>query len=257
MAAVDQVRGRVGPWTSHSIHLGHGVYTRDPEDNWRVDLFSRIMRDFGFPQIAGIRILDLACLEGLFAIEYARQGALTVGIEGRAANVEKALFARDVLGLSSCTILQDDVRNLEARGLGNFDVVLCAGILYHLNAADAIEFIRQIARCTNKLAIFDTHIAPDDLVVNPFSLSAPMSDVAVRNEGYRGRFFQEHPPGSSSEAKASRLWASLDNDLSFWFSKASLHDALKNNGFAAVYDALRDIKRPVSEVDRVIFAALK
>lgn len=108
-AARDRIVARRGPWTAHSIHLGHNVYTREPEKNWRVELFGRIMHDFGFPQLAGVRILDLGCLEGLFAIEYARQGAVSVGIEGREANIEKAMFARDVLGLTDCTFVQDDV----------------------------------------------------------------------------------------------------------------------------------------------------
>lgn len=36
-----------------------------------------------------LRILDLACLEGHYAIEFAMQGATVVGIEGRESNVQK------------------------------------------------------------------------------------------------------------------------------------------------------------------------
>ena len=41
-----------------------------------------------------LRILDLACLEGQYAIEFAMQGAEVVGIEGREANIQKAIFAK-------------------------------------------------------------------------------------------------------------------------------------------------------------------
>ena len=36
-----------------------------------------------------LRILDLACLEGHYAIEFALQGATVVGIEGRESNIQK------------------------------------------------------------------------------------------------------------------------------------------------------------------------
>jgi len=256
-AARDRIVARRGPWTAHSIHLGHDVYTREPEKNWRVELFGRIMHDFGFPQLAGVRILDLGCLEGLFAIEYARQGAVSVGIEGREANIEKAMFARDVLGLTDCTFVQDDVRNLGLRALGQFDVVLCAGILYHLEAEDAIHLIQQVSACCSRLAIFDTHIAPDELRTTAFALSDPMSQVSIDGQVYHGRYYEEHASGLGRDEKAAKLWASLDNEQSFWLSKASLYAALQANGFSGIYDALRDASRPVEDVDRVVFAALK
>lgn len=255
--ALNEVVSRVGPWTAHSISLGHGIHTREPEVNWRVELFGRIMRDFGLPQTAGLRILDLACLEGLFAIEFARQGAITVGVEGRQTNVEKAVFAKDVLGLSNCTIVRDDVRNLSSLNLGQFDVVLCAGILYHLEANDAFDLIRQISGCCRRLAIFDTHIAPEYLIANSFSLSDPMSSVSIEGQAFDGRYYTEHAPSDSARQKEAKLWASLDNERSFWFSKASLFRALQMMGFAGVYDSLRDIDKPLVEIDRVIFAALK
>jgi 2-polyprenyl-3-methyl-5-hydroxy-6-metoxy-1,4-benzoquinol methylase len=256
-SALDAVVARVGPWTSHSIDLGQGVHTRAPEINWRVEAFTRIMHDFGFSQLRGVRILDLACLEGLFAIEFARQGAITIGIEGRQANVDKAVFARDVLGLRECQILRNDVRNLRALELGQFDVVLCAGILYHLDAADAIDLIGQIALSCKKLAIFDTHIAPDTLVTNPFSLTNPMSQDTINGQSYEGRYYREHASGEMPQQKEAKLWASLDNEQSFWLSKPSLYRALQVNGFSGIYDAFRDITRSVAEIDRVIFAALK
>jgi 2-polyprenyl-3-methyl-5-hydroxy-6-metoxy-1,4-benzoquinol methylase len=255
--ALDRMVAQAGPWTSHSIHLGHGVYTREPEVNWRVELFGRIMSDFGISQLAGTRILDLACLEGIFAIEFARRGATTVGIEGRRANVEKCVFACDILGLTGCTILRDDVRNLRSLALGEFDVVFCAGILYHLDANDAMGLIHQISASCRKLAIFDTHIAPPYLINNPFSLSDPMSPLTLGGRVYEGRYFQEHVPGANREQKESKLWASLDNDRSFWFSRPSLYHALQAGGFSAIYDAFRDVDRPIVETDRVIFVALK
>ena len=73
------------------------------------------MKDFGYADITGVRVLDLACLEGLFAIEFSKMGAETLGIEIRTANIEKARFAKNILGIERCVLVQDDVRELEPR----------------------------------------------------------------------------------------------------------------------------------------------
>src|SRR5208283_4911140 len=99
---------------------------------WRVDWFDSLIRRFGGGGFVSRqvetaldrrlfyrskRLLDLACLEGLFAIE----------------------FARKVLGLSNCRLIKGDVRSISAE-LGSFDVILCAGILYHLDFPDCVRF---------------------------------------------------------------------------------------------------------------------
>ncbi|MBI3796935.1 MAG: methyltransferase domain-containing protein, partial [Deltaproteobacteria bacterium] len=94
------------------------------------------MQDFLHQPLHNLRVLDLGCLEGMYALEFAQHGAQVLGIEGRLANIEKARFAKRVLGFSNCDFVQDDVRNLSLAKYGDFDVVLCCGILYHLDAPD-------------------------------------------------------------------------------------------------------------------------
>jgi SAM-dependent methyltransferase len=256
IAQRDRVVAEYGPWTSHSIHLGEDVWTGEPGENWRVGRFRRIMKDFGFASLTGLRVLDLACLEGLFAIEYARQGAETVGIEGRRANIEKAKYARDVLGVSSCELFQDDVRNLSREKYGTFDIVLCAGILYHLDTPDMLIFIKRISDVCERLAIIDTHVALETLRRNPFDLGK-LHNLTFEGCEYEGRYFTEHCSIASPQEKESRLWASLDNHTSFWLTRRSLFNAIERCGFGAVYDNLRDIKENGDETDRVVFVAVK
>src|SRR5882757_9878813 len=90
-----------GPWTGHSIPLGEGVYTYPPYLDTRVRRIVQAAADLlGYP-FDGRRVLDLACLEGQYAIEFALQRANVVGIEGRSANLEKAKFAAEALGLKN------------------------------------------------------------------------------------------------------------------------------------------------------------
>src|SRR5262249_46163345 len=111
-----------GPWTAHNIHLVDDVYTKD-KDRWvdsRVKRSVQVVADIIRIPFRELRVLDLACLEGMFAVEFALQGARTVAIEGREANLDKARFVKDVHGLKNLDLYLDDVRNLSKEKYGSF-----------------------------------------------------------------------------------------------------------------------------------------
>ena len=67
-------------------------------------------------------------------------------MEGREANVAKAQFVKEALGLNRLKFVHDDVRNLGREKYGIFDIVICSGILYHLDSPDVFHFVKRIAR---------------------------------------------------------------------------------------------------------------
>ena len=77
-----------------------------------------------------MRVLDLACLEGMTAIEFAKRGATTVGVEIRDHHLDKARMVADALGLDKSSFSTDDIRNVTPDKYGTFDIVICSGILY-------------------------------------------------------------------------------------------------------------------------------
>jgi 2-polyprenyl-3-methyl-5-hydroxy-6-metoxy-1,4-benzoquinol methylase len=145
-----------GEWTAHCIHLGEGIYTfgkpQVPQADSRVRRCLQIAADMVSPPLGKIRVLDLACLEGLFAIEFALHGATVVGIEGRHVNLEKARFAKKLLSLGNLELIQDDVRNLNRARFGGYDVILVFGILYHLDAPDVMDFTQNIYESCDRVA---------------------------------------------------------------------------------------------------------
>jgi 2-polyprenyl-3-methyl-5-hydroxy-6-metoxy-1,4-benzoquinol methylase len=139
-----------GPWTSYNLELAPGVYTMGSRE---VDMFARVRRvvqlvtDLSSAPLETLRIIDLASLEGAYTIEFARRGATVVGVEARGAHVERSRFAAEVLRVPTASFVQDDVRNLSAERYGHFDVVLCFGILYHLDWPDPIRPSSGLPRC--------------------------------------------------------------------------------------------------------------
>lgn len=259
LEARNRIVERYGEWTAHTIHLGCGVYTRSTpvnQDTLRLERVRQSLRDFGYQSLEGVRILDLGCLEGLFAIELARAGAKTVGIEARLANIEKARFAREALELASCELVQDDVRNLCRAKYGSFDSVLCCGILYHLDMPDAIRLIQRISEVTEHVAVVETHVALEVLKQNPFELGE-LEEESWEGQVYLGRRFKEHPPEATPQEKERRLWASLDNPRSFWLTRSSLRVALQRHGFESIYEHLEEPEQASEEVDRVTWIGVK
>jgi hypothetical protein len=244
---MDELIVRHGPWTTN-IHLGNGVYTIDrgaPSVHAKLVRLGQLILDLTGQPVAALRILDLACLEAEFAIEFARKGASVVGIEGRIANIEKARLAKEALRLDNLQLVQDDVRNLSVQKYGLFDVVICSGILYHLDSPDVISFLEKVGEVCRRCAIVDTH-------VSLFGGKA----FSYKNENYSGNRFTEHHVKAPQAERARSVWASLDNASSFWLTRSSLYNALTVAGFTSVYEC----HTPVyigPPPDRATFLALK
>jgi SAM-dependent methyltransferase len=243
-----EVEEKYGPWTAHNIHLQDDLYTIAPKitgDEIKLRRITQCVLDLVGGSVEGLRILDLACLEGMFAIEFARQGAQSVGIEGREANIAKARFTKQVLSLDNLRLEQDDVRNLSAKKYGQFDVVLCLGLLYHLDVPDVFSFIESLSEVCRKVCIVDTRVA-----------LSPAEPFSYKGHTYFGQRGEEHEAGDSQEAKTAKLWASLDNIENFWITRPTLYNALRNSGFTSVYECNVPAE-PEKPADRLTFVAIK
>jgi SAM-dependent methyltransferase len=248
---------RYGPWTAHNIHLLEDEYTfaRDTPafEGWlhsggmALQRMIQIASDITNRPLSSLRVLDLACLEGMYGIEFARQGAEVVGIEARESHIEKARFAAEALSLGNITFAQDDVRNLSAEKYGHFDVVLCLGILYHLNAPDVFHFMERISDVCRRLLIIDTHLAGTDAEVSH----------NFKGHEYHGILFSEHDPEASPEEKLRAGWASLDNEKSFWFTPPSIFNLLSNTGFTSAYSSYVPAVPAWTKAERHILVGIK
>ena len=240
---------KFGPWTASNIHLADHFYTIGEHihgDEVKLRRILQVVSDAASKPLETIRLLDLACHEGIYAIEFARHGANVLGIEGREAHIEKAMFVKNALSLNNVDFVQDDVRNLSKDKYGSFDVVLCLGILYHLDVPDVFRFIECIGDVCDDIAVIDTRIAP-----------GPTSSYIYDGTRYWGnRISEGHKPSDSPEDKIKRYWASLDNVTSFHLSRTSLYCMLGRVGFTSVYECYIP-PEPAKPIDRITLLAIK
>jgi 2-polyprenyl-3-methyl-5-hydroxy-6-metoxy-1,4-benzoquinol methylase len=139
---LNEVRARHGNWTAHNIALSDEVFTIGPRasvmDIRRGDYFVEITTAIFGRELRNRTVLDLGCLEGGLSIQFARVGAKVDGIDIRGDSIAKAQFAAGILGLDGARFLEGDVLNLsQAQLRSSYDIILCAGLLYHLDAKDA------------------------------------------------------------------------------------------------------------------------
>jgi len=250
-----EIIGQFGEWTNHNIQLVDDIYTIDNRITGcevKLKRFLQIVADITDRPLEHLRVLDLACLEGLYGLELALHGAKVVAIEGREANIEKARFAKDVLGLDNLELVQDDVRNLSREKYGCFDVVLCIGIFYHLDVPDIFEFTENIVDVCQRMALIDTHVSMD-----------AERCYSYKEENYWGKKVAEHDPDSTAQEKSKLLWSSLDNVNSFYFTRSSFYNLLSSVGFSSVYECHNppllkyEKMRASKKADRNTFVAIK
>ncbi|WP_063748489.1 class I SAM-dependent methyltransferase [Fischerella sp. PCC 9605] len=245
--SIDRVVERYGEWTAMSIYLGNDKYTlMPPQVDYRLRRLVQITSDLVGKSLDQLRVLDLACLEGHYGIEFAQHGAEVVGIEIREANLEKARFVKHHLNLNNLHFHQDDVRNLSKEKYGSFDVVICSGILYHLQPPDVFEFVKNIYKVCDRLVLFDTFISIRD-------------DKSVEFEGktYWGLDYCEHAEGATEEDKKRDLWASINNVSSFWMTEPSLCNLIASVGFTSFYECHIPVMPNNYYSDRKTYVAIK
>jgi 2-polyprenyl-3-methyl-5-hydroxy-6-metoxy-1,4-benzoquinol methylase len=163
----------------------------------------QVVSDLTKKPVSDLRILDLASLEGHYSFEFAARGAQVTGIEGRQSNVDKAKALGEKLHLT-VKFIRHDVRNLSVEKHGKFDVVLCLGILYHLDDEDISPFLKSINEVCEDFAVIDTQVA-----LKPHE----------RFGKYSGWYFTEYVRQPSQEEQESCAWASIGNTKSFWPTK--------------------------------------
>ena len=242
----DRLAREHGPW-GDDVFLADGLRTieGEPGGAWmRTKALVQVVADALGGDLAGVRVLDLGAAEGRHTVEFARHGAEAVALEGRAGNVAKARFLKEALGLEGMDVVLSDVRELSAATHGEFDAVLCLGLLYHLEAEAVVDVVRRIAEVTRRVAVFDTHVS-----------DRPRAEVTAGGRTLHGRLMREFDPGASAEEQAMLNRSSIANPESFWPTRASLFNLLADSGFTSVLEV--QVPRVPRTSDRITLVCFR
>jgi tRNA (mo5U34)-methyltransferase len=171
---------RLEPWF-HRIDLGGGIYTKtetvmgEPVDHplgpWQT--IQRLLP----ADLSGKSVLDVGCNAGFYSFEAKRRGAERVlGVDGQRQHVRQGLFVRKVLGLE-VEFRRVNVYELSPRSVGQFDITLALGLLYHLK--HPILALENLYQVTKELLVIETAIMPANQTPGSFAYSFGAAEATL------------------------------------------------------------------------------
>jgi FkbM family methyltransferase len=130
------------------------------------------------PQLANIlelsTALDAGCGLGFFSQVLSEYNLKVTGVDGRSGNIDEAHRRYPEL-----TFGTQDIEDSSIVGMGSFDLVLCFGLLYHLE--NPLRAIRHLRGLTGKVLLLESMCLPS---MEPFALlreEQPLDDQSLTN----------------------------------------------------------------------------
>lgn len=248
----DRIISEDGPWIAN-LSLGGGLCTRPGEPlvaSQRMVKLLQATGDLVSRPLSDLRVLDLGTQEGVHGIEFARRGARVVTIEGRKKNYRKLDFATRAIGLSNIQNILGDINSiLFDSDLGEFDVIICSGILYHLPLRSQPRILSYIFDKAKDLVVVDSH----------FSLENN-STFEYLGKNYFGSAATEFEGVPSADVVEDSVYKSLTIEPSFQISRESFVNFMMNKGCRSVYEMFLPARSPSREpalVNRCCFVCVK
>lgn len=225
------------------LEAGAGAPQVGEANGVKVRRVMQLVADLAGRPFEELSILDLGCGEGVYAIEAGLRGARVLGLDGRTERMAEGAACAARHGLANVELRQEDVRAVDRATHGEWDVVLCLGLLYHLDAPEAFALLDRI-RGLCRLLVVDTLVSLE-----------PDAEVRHGDGVYDGERVREHGDDDPPEARRARVLRSLDTTFAFRFTRPALVRALRAAGFTSVLEChvpLEADKAP----DRITLAAV-
>jgi 2-polyprenyl-3-methyl-5-hydroxy-6-metoxy-1,4-benzoquinol methylase len=211
----------------------------------KVRRITQLLLDLVAQPVEELSVLDLACGEGVYAIEAALRGARVLAVDARSERMSHGARFAERLGLTNLKFEQNDVRKISVESHGEFDVVYFLGILYHLDVPDVFQVMEQVHGLCRGWLLIDTHISLN-----------PLEQCSYQERVYSGTKVREHADEHSATARRAKVMASLDNTFAFHFDRSSLIRLLVDIGFTTVVECKAPLE-PGKPANRITLAVKK
>lgn len=109
--------------------------------------------------LEGKRVLDLGCNAGFWSLQAVEAGCdYVLGVDGRQSNIDQANFVFEAKEIEDdrYDFIADDLFGVDLESFGEFDVVLCLGLMYHISKH--VQIMEKISNINKDVLVVDTSL---------------------------------------------------------------------------------------------------
>jgi len=162
-------------WKSGDVSIGNeeGLAGRS---NYFLDLIRKeILKNFSLDEIRKFSILDIGCNDGwvlhnLSDLPFKKM----VGIEPRQKNIDKGKIVRKLLKLKND--VEYKIGSIEDLGDESFDIVICAGVLYHVESIPIA--LKKVKQACKKMIFIESRCISSKHITEKLASEIEMRDLA-------------------------------------------------------------------------------
>jgi SAM-dependent methyltransferase len=164
-------------WRSGDIEVGNEEGLKGRSAYFIERIRETILKNFTLDELKALSIVDIGCNDGwvlhqLSDLPFAKM----VGIEPRQKNIDKGKKVRAVLGLQNNVDYR--VGDLESIGDESFDIVICAGVLYHVESIP--ESLRNLRNICKKMLFIESRCLASKYITDDLKYEIEMRDLVYQ-----------------------------------------------------------------------------
>lgn len=164
-------------WRSGAVSVGNEEGLKGRSAYFVKLIREAILKNFTVDQLKGISILDIGSNDGwvlhqLSDLPFAKM----VGVEPREKNIAKGRKVREILKLKNSVDYR--VGDIESLGEEKFDIVICAGVLYHVESIPVA--LRSIRNVCKRMVFIESRCLSDGYMTPELMAEVEMRDLVYQ-----------------------------------------------------------------------------
>ena len=173
-------------WHSGDVSVGNEEGLEGRSKYFMKLIRESILKNFSVDELKEFSILDIGCNDGwvlhqLSDLPFKKM----VGIEPREKNIDKGRKVREILKLkNSVEYRVGDIESLEGEV---FDIVICAGVLYHVESIPLA--LRKVRESCSKMVFIESRCISSSYITPELK-----AEIELRDEFFNWGLFIEREP---------------------------------------------------------------
>jgi len=164
-------------WNSGEVSVGNEEGLTGRSEYFMKLIRKSILKNFSLEEIKDLSILDVGCNDGWVLHQLSDLPFLKmVGVEPRKKNINKGKVVRRLLKLENS--VDNRVGDVESLKGETFDIIICAGVLYHVESIPVA--LRSIRNACTKMVFIESRVISSSYITEELKQEIEMRDLVYQ-----------------------------------------------------------------------------